>query len=322
MTQFVKGWLSKQSEFTFHSSGSTGVPKPIIVNRRQIEASVQATARHLQLQPQDRVLLCLNPQYIASLMMVARALILDLDLLLTRPSSNPLLQLDSSVDFASFVPYQIYQMIADDSLVQLSKIRTVLIGGAPLSRAAFEQLASLPNRLYLTYGMTETVSHIALMPIHGHYEEALYHVLESITIGTNAQHCLHIQGVVTNDTRIQTTDVVKLHSDRSFEWLGRADHVINSGGIKIHPEQLEKTIAPWLGDTAFFIAGVEDPVLNERCILVTESPISTDTFVQIQNQITRIYSKHHVPKEVKVSGPFVKTDSGKVKRKEIVQEIA
>ncbi|UXP32007.1 AMP-binding protein [Reichenbachiella agarivorans] len=321
LCQFISHWLEGHSDFTFQTSGSTGIPKNISVQRRQIEASVHATADFLNLKASDQVLLCLNPQYIASIMMAARALVLDMDLYIQAPSANPLTTLNHTIDFASFVPFQIYQMIQENSILQLEGIKNVLIGGAPLNQETFDILSSLNNNCYLTYGMTETVSHIALMKISGDYQQACYDVLDGIKIGNNDEQCLQIQGVVTNDQWIQTTDVVELISERQFRWLGRADHVINSGGIKIHPEQLEKYLSSLITTGEFFIGGISDSKLNERCVLVTESPMSPDKFVQIQESVAEHFSKHHVPKAYFHLPTFIKTESGKLKRKEMLVQI-
>ncbi|RJE72657.1 MULTISPECIES: AMP-binding protein [Reichenbachiella] len=318
---FIEGWLSDQKTFHFQSSGSTGKPKKIEIKRRQIETSVFASARALSLSPKDRVLLCLSPAYIASTMMMARALILDMDIYIEKPSANPLHLLDHPIDFASFVPFQIYKMIEDRSFGQLEGIKNILIGGAPLSGEAFDILSSLNTNIYLTYGMTETVSHIALMKVQGKSEDAYYDVIDGVKIGQDEAQCLNISGIITDNQRIQTTDVVQILSPKKFLWLGRADFVINSGGIKIHPEQLEKTIASLLPQTHYFISSVADTQLGSKCVLITETAITDALFGQIQALITDQFSKHHSPKEQHTITPFITTESGKLNRKTTMQQL-
>lgn len=317
---FICDWVKGNQTFTFRSSGSTGAPKAIQVTREQITASVQGTASILDLSPNDQVWLCLNPDFVASLMMAARALILDMDLHITTPSSDPFKdQVGFQADFASFVPLQIYHMIANDQLGELEQIKNVLIGGAPLTPEAQQTLSSLKNNIYLSYGMTETVSHIALMNLSA--KKDTYTCVKGIEILTDENSCLRVKGKVSQDLWLQTTDVIELLNDREFKWLGRVDHVINSGGIKIHPELLEKEIAPLLNQTDFFIAGIPNEQLGEQAILVTNQSISPDTFDTIQLEIEQKFSRHHIPREFYWVPKFVRTDSGKLNRKKTTELI-
>jgi len=314
LIDFITQWQRNESTFQFHTSGSTGVPKSIDVSRSQIVASVQATSDFLGLKNTHSALLCLDPNFVASLMMVARCLVNDMDLILSRPSSNPLNALDHSIDFASFVPVQVYKMIEEGSILQLTKIQNILIGGAPLSKLAFDTLAKIDTNIFITYGMTETVSHIALMPIKGDYSSAYFEVLPEITIGQDRDNCLTIVGAVTHNKTLQTNDIVELLDETKFRWLGRRDHVINSGGIKIHPEQLEKLIVPLI-NSDFFISWKTNDQLGNECILITENHKTTDEELkQIQAVIFNTFSKYHAPKSVYSVDLFERTDSGKVKR--------
>lgn len=321
LIEFVRKWRKGDHTFEFQTSGSTGTPKTIPIYRKQIEASVANTAQYLDLQRGEKILLCLHPGYIAAIMMAARGLILDLDVHIISPSINPFEETgDQTFDFASFVPLQIYHMIESGSLDQLSGIRNVLIGGAPLSDDAFQKLAELPNNIYQTYGMTETVSHIGLMPIKGNVDEARFQVLPNLFIGTNEDNCLWIDGDITNNQRIQTTDVVDLKEHQFFKWLGRKDNVINSGGVKIHPEQLEKFMAiefQKLGfKNSFYISGQKDSKLGEKVMLVIEGDKQDDEVLKpVLSKIEQAFGKYKVPKKVKYLKNFKRTDSGKVIRK-------
>ncbi|MCV9386563.1 AMP-binding protein [Reichenbachiella ulvae] len=319
LTNFIKNWTERQELFSFQSSGSTGNPKTIEIHRDQITASVKGTQKALDLREGDQVLLCLNPNYIASIMMAARALILDLDLHIIPASSTPLNQLKGSVDFASFVPFQIYEMIHNKQLDRLAQIRNVLIGGAPLNQEAQNALAKLPNNIYLTYGMTETVSHIALMKISGSQVSETYQCLPGIEIGLHDNDCLKIKGEVTMQQWLYTTDVVEMKSETEFKWLGRADHVINSGGVKIHPEQLEKSIATLLTNQDYFITGLPDDQLGQSCTLIHTGSISEQKLREIQSMIENQFSKHHIPRQAIQVAEFIKTESGKLNRKKTLE---
>lgn len=325
---FVQNWVNGSDSFEFHTSGSTGSPKAIKISRSQIEASIKGTAKYLNLRSGENILLCLNPNYIAAIMMVARGLFLNMDVHITRPTSNPILEIkNTKVDFASFVPLQIYRMIKSGQLKELSGIKNVLIGGAPLSDDAFAKLAELGNNNFATYGMTETVSHIALMQISGDFLNATYTVLPNIQIGISTENCLWIKGSVTNNELIQTTDVVELLNPNEFKWLGRKDNVINSGGIKIHPEQIEKIIKvefARLGiPNEFYVTGIKDENLGKRLVLMLEVDLQSPLRVtmseeSILSSISSIiegkYSKYHVPKKILFQERFARTESGKVKR--------
>lgn len=316
LLDFIQDWQQGKPSYEFQTSGSTSSPKVIDVNREQIVASARATGQFLGLKKSDRVLCCLDPQFVASLMMAARCLVWDMDLVLEKPSANPMTSFEPTVDFASFVPFQIYQMIAGGNIHQLENIRNILIGGAPLAPAAFDTLAQLNTNLYATYGMTETVSHIALMPIKGDFATAHYDLLPDIEIGQDDKQCLSITGAVTRNKTLQTNDIVEIIDDGAFRWLGRRDHVINSGGIKIHPEQLERKIASLL-TSDFFISWQANEKLGNECLLITEGePISVQGFEEIRAVITKAFSKHHAPKRMVAIDTFEHTTSGKVKREE------
>lgn len=322
LTDFIKNWIDGCQHFTFQSSGSTGKPKKIQVTRDQILASVEGTRLALGLKTEDKVLLCLNPDYIASIMMAARAMVVGMDIFIQPASSSPLSDWNQPVDFASFVPLQIYEMIRLEQLDQLSQIRNVLIGGAPLNQEAMEALSTLKNNIYLSYGMTETVSHIALMKISGRQPSDTYRCLPGIEIGTHQDDCLKIKGAVTNDQWLLTTDVVEIISSNEFKWMGRADHVINSGGVKIHPEQLEKALTSELDGLDFFIDGLPDDKLGRVCCLFSTSEIPMEQFEKVQKVIQEKFSKHHIPRKSLLIPRLIKTESGKLNRKETLKQIS
>ncbi|MEO9967871.1 MAG: AMP-binding protein [Reichenbachiella sp.] len=318
LIQFISDWQSGETSFRFYTSGSTGTPKPIEISRQQIVASVEATAKYLSLQKKFSVLLCLNPDFIASVMMVARCLIVDMDLIIQRPTANPMKDITESIDFAAFVPIQIYKMMEEGTLSKLSMINRVIIGGAPLSGLAFDALSKIDTDIYQTYGMTETVSHIALMPVKGNFASATFHILDEVLIEQDLNCCLRAKGAVTCDRWIQTNDIIERINENEFLWLGRYDHTINSGGIKIHPEQLEKELENVLGQQLEYIISWEK---NERvgmaCVLLIENDtLSEEGFKNVQKTILDKFSKYHVPKAVYSLAQFARTDSGKIKREE------
>lgn len=320
IVRFVRNWLSGDDTFQFRTSGSTGAPGMVEIKRSQIQASVNATASFLKLQKSDQILLCLAPNYVASIMMAARGLILDLDVHVVKPSADPLAGLNQQrIDFASFVPYQIYHIIEAGRLEELGKIKNVLIGGAPISDEAFRQISSLPNASYMTYGMTETVTHIALMRITGEPGEATYHTLPNLAVGVNEHDCLWVKGAVSRDRTIQTNDVVSFSDEGRFRWMGRRDFMINSGGVKIHPEQVERVIEVMFKalnlTNEFYLFGAPDELLGQKLILAVEGPEPINCLLdKINPAIKSQFGKYHQPKDVRYVTGFERTASGKVKR--------
>ena len=314
LLHFIKCWVNGNTNFQLQTSGSTGTPKTVRISREQIVASVVATSNFLSLSQSQRALICLDPNFVASIMMAARCLVNDIDCLLVRPSADPLKSIDEKIDFASFVPFQIYKMMENKTITQLDKIENILIGGAPLTQSGFEALATINTNIFVTYGMTETVSHIALMRVKGSFSDAYYEILPGIKIGQDEDGCLHIKGKVTEEKKVQTNDIVEMLDKNKFRWLGRRDHVINSGGIKIHPEQLEKSIEGHFS-SEFMISWKFDPKLGSECILIIEGkPIPKEKKNEIENIILKNFSKYYVPKQVIELEEFERTNSGKIKR--------
>lgn len=314
LVDFMLDWHNGAENFHFLTSGSTGSAKRITVNRNQIQASIDATQKKLCLSKHHTVLLCLNPNFVASKMMVARAISIGMNLVIAPASASPLQPIRTKIDFVSLVPFQIYKMIADGSVSQLEKIKTVLIGGAPLEQWAIDYLSKFKNDIYLTYGMTETVSHIALQKITDLDSNGLYSILDGIAIQMDHRSCLCIMGAVTNHKLISTNDMVSLKSGNTFEWLGRYDNIINSGGIKINPEKLERLIASEFSDKNFFVAGIPNKELGQKCILVIEGNMNKDEFASMQNYLSKTLTRHYIPKEVFNLDSFIYTDSKKLMR--------
>lgn len=281
-------------------------------------ASVNATASYLGLKSNHKVLMCLDPNFVAATMMVARCLVLDMDLIIQRPSSNPLLTLNEKVDFVSLVPFQIYQMMEDANIESLNEIQNILIGGAPLSPVAFKKLSQLQSDIYLTYGMTETVSHIALMPIHGDFMDASFQVLPDVQVSQGEDGCLQIIGRVTQNQLIHTNDMVEFRSKHQFRWLGRKDFIINSGGIKIHPEQIERLISEILDpDINFMISWKPDDKLGAACLLLSEGKsLNSGEFERIQAHVSEKLSKYYSPRACVSLDRFERTASGKLLREQ------
>lgn len=315
---FCKAWLAGEQTFSQATSGSTGTPKQITVSRQQMEASAKATGAFFKTDSRSKLLCCLNPAYIAGKMMLVRAMVWDCEVILTEPSANPLQQIDLEIDFIAMVPLQVQACMDDDKSCQkLKKINHLIIGGAPISAKLKFSLIETGIQAWQTFGMTETVSHIALAPITSH--ELIYQVLPGVQFGQDSRGALWIKSEMSGPEPIQTNDLIEPRSDSSFIWLGRVDFVINSGGIKIHPELLEAKIEPLLQlyfpDSLFFIFGEKDEKLGEKVMLLIESKSGEEKQAgELQNALKASLEKYEVPKGIYFLPSFLMTPSGKINR--------
>ena len=297
-----ESWKTGQTEFTFHTSGSTGDPKPIVISRERLYLSAQLTGDWLKLAKGDVALLSLPPTYIAGAMVLVRALVHDLALILIEPCQNPLSQLPATdIHLASFVPTQWATMLESD--VQLStyfqRAKGVLLGGASVPESLRKDYG-FP--VYETYGMTETVSHIAFRT----WNQTDFQTLPGVQIGQNDENCLLICASVTDNKWIETRDVVQMQGPGRFTLKGRLDRVINSGGIKLQPEKIE---AVYQSKTSYpiFVAGIPDAFWGSKLVLFLETA-ETVSFDVTED----LLASHEIPKEIICLPSFIKTTSAKI----------
>jgi o-succinylbenzoate---CoA ligase len=325
--KFCQNWLLGQSSFSLQTSGSTGIPKSIHVDRKQMEISAAATSKFFHLANNPLLLGCLNTAMIAGKMMLVRAMEWDADLILTKPKENPLVDnwVDGNFDFVAMVPMQVEACMSQNSTLQkLKKIKTLIIGGAPSPISLLEKLTKERIPAFQTYGMTETVSHIALAKIDG--PDLVYGTLPGVTIGADLENKLWIEAPMAKEVRLQTNDLVEIMDQNHFIWVGRSDFTINSGGIKIQPEILEHQIAPavekHLGKVQYFLFGKEDLKLGQKLILAIESkPTDNQTVQNLLGSISDIIHKYQIPKEIIFVREFVKTPSGKINKTETIKSV-
>lgn len=296
---FLLDWFDHNSYIDMQTSGTTGIPKVIRVQKQAMVNSALATGNFFDLDEGIRVLHCLPTQYVAGKMMLVRAFILGWDMDLVAPEANPLERNCDHYDFAAMVPLQ-----AKASIEKLGNIRKLILGGAKVSRELAEQLMQVPSQIYETYGMTETITHIAAKRIG---EEA-FTVLPNVKISEDDRHCLVIDPYAICDEPVITNDVVQVITDKQFIWLGRYDNVINSGGIKLFPEQIEEKLSGLI-DRRYFVKGVPDDKLGEKLVLVIEG----EPF-ELNKTIFDKLGKYEKPKEIQFVEHFAETQSGKVIR--------
>lgn len=317
--QFLLDWMDSSTEIKVQTSGSTGRPKSIVLKKEYMVNSALATGRYFKLAADDLALLCLPAAYIAGKMMLVRAMVLGLNLYIVPPSSDPLSGTSAIFDFAAMVPLQ-----AMNSLLHLHRIKTVLIGGAPVSQELGIRLKNVTNFTYETYGMTETITHIAAKRINGLSDtinnlDTPFKVLPGISLTVDHRNCLVIDAPKVSDEIISTNDVVELISPTSFKWLGRFDNVINSGGIKLHPERIERILSRYI-TAPFFITGLKDQNLGQQIVLVVEGRETPDTIRAVLDSIQELET-YERPKRIIIAAHFQRTESGKIQRSKTLKKV-
>jgi o-succinylbenzoate---CoA ligase len=299
--EFFLDWFDENSYMNLQTSGTTGKPKIIKIEKQAMVNSALATGDFFELSLGDKVLHCLPVKYIAGKMMFVRAFILGLDMDFVAPSSHPLANNETQYDFTAMVPLQ-----AQNSLESLSKVKKMIIGGAKMNVLLEKKLSKISTKVFETYGMTETITHIAAKKIG----EKAFTVLPNVTISYDEKNCLVIHAPKISDEVIVTNDLVELVNENQFVFLGRFDNVINSGGIKLIPEQIEDKLAHRI-HSRFFVTGVPDNDFGEKLILVIEGE------KQILDETTfDILDKYEKPKEIIFITKFKETGNGKILRKE------
>jgi len=305
--EFLLDWLDDNDTFQLSTSGTTGAPKIITIKKQAMVHSAIATGDFFNLQPQNKALLCLSPRYIAGKMMVVRALLIGLELDCIAPTSNlEDLQKDTTYDFVAMVPIQ-----AENSFNKLTQFKKIIIGGANVSDDLAKKLAKVNAEIFETYGMTETITHIAAKKIGAEY----FNVLSHVTIDSDERNCLIISAPTISESKIITNDIVAILSDKKFKWLGRFDNVINSGGIKLFPEQIENKLASKISNR-FFITGRPDALLGTKLVLVVESNEQ-----MLDDSIFNDLDKFEKPKEILYISEFVETKTKKVDRNQTLINI-
>lgn len=302
---FLKRLLDHSKTLQVQTSGSTGKPKKIVISKKAMINSAIATGIFFGLPANTKALHCLSSNYIAGKMMWVRALYLGWHLEVVPPQSNPLKNSISVFDFAAMVPLQ-----AQKSLSELYRIDKLIIGGGSISYTLEKELLKLKTTVFQTYGMTETITHIAVKKLSNEVT-SLYECLPNVKLSLDTRGCLLIDVPSIADGIIRTNDLVTLKSATQFEWLGRIDNVINSGGIKLFPEQIEKKLAPYIHNP-FIITSVPDDLLGEKVILLIES--STKNINLQDSFFFKTLNKFEVPKDIFFLKAFKYTRNSKINR--------
>lgn len=305
---FLIDWADDSDTLTVPTSGSTGTPKNIQLQKQHMVNSAIATGSFFGINAGDSALLCLPTDYISGKMMLVRAMVLGLKLDYVEPNSRPLAAINRYYDFSAMIPIQL-----ENSLKKINLIQTLIVGGAQMSGDLIAKVQNKTTRVFETYGMTETITHIAAKAVN-HQETVALHfqTLPHITLSTDRRNCLVIDAPTISDTKVETNDVVNLISNSEFEWLGRFDSIINSGGVKLIPEKIEAKLASVLSNQ-FFVAGIPDTLLGQKLVLIVEgSKLDAKLFEKIKNLAS--LEKYEIPKESFNVTKFITTENGKIQR--------
>ncbi|WP_258104597.1 AMP-binding protein [Marinoscillum sp. MHG1-6] len=313
--QIIKDWLNGKALFSFTTSGSTGPQKSIEIHRSILEYSASCTLDKLDPNRNFKSsLICINPEFIGGFMAIVRGVLGGHSITFMDPQSNPLkLVPNEKFDLVSMVPIQVETLFRESSEL-LSQVDTVIIGGAKVNQPTLNHIRqNTTTRFYHSYGMTETASHFALQDLR---LEEVFEVIGDAKIGKDHDSCLNVKGTVTGQALIQTTDLVDIIDLKHFRWLGRADNIINSGGIKISPELVENILQGQI-EVPFFVAGLPDEKLGSKVSLIIESNKSFDLG---QFDFSKL-SRYQQPKAIISIPKFVYTATEKINRAETLKRL-
>ena len=312
---FLQQWFGCSDTISVHTSGSTGKPQQIYLSKSTMRHSAQATNQYFRLNEDSHALLCLSAGYIAGKMMLVRAIEGAYHLHTIAPTSVPLRNDVGHIDFCAMVPMQVEETIRTNGKNAFKRIKQLIIGGGAISHQLEQEIAQLSTICYATYGMTETASHVALRIIDG--SDSAFLALPGIHFSTDKRQCLIIDAPELLNHPIVTNDIVELSEDSSvaFRWKGRYDFVVNSGGVKLFPETIEKKIAPLMVDRSFYLTKRPDNRLGEMLILVIEGTPYTDKETQkLMHQIASAVAPYEKPRDIVFLNHFQRSGSGKIIR--------
>ena len=314
LDEFLEEWYADGDTIAVKTSGSTGKPKWLQVEKKRMVASARMTIQFLGLQPRQAALLCMPLEYIAAKMMVVRALVGDLRLICIEPTGHPMAHpavVDERIDFAAMVPLQVFNsMMVPEEKNRLARVGQLIIGGGYIERQLENQLSDMPCPVWSTYGMTETLSHVAMRRLNGNDKTQWYTPLQGVSVSQDDEGCLVIDAPMLCPQTLHTNDVVRMNADkRRFIVLGRKDNVICSGGVKIQAEEVEKRLQPYV-NAPFFIGKEKDPKYGEIVVMVVES----EDKKTLEDIIDGVLPKYWKPRKIYSVTRLPLTETGKPMR--------
>lgn len=346
---FLAEWYTHDDSIVVSTSGSTGNPRAVRLSKNFVAASARRTLHYFGLGDNDKVLHCLPSRYIAGKLMVVRALLGQLDLYVADPSTDFSFLQDEKFQFAAMVPNQVSKILdGEKGIDRLQHIEKLLIGGGGIPSTLRERLQPLSTACYSSYAMTETATHIAINKINGAKADNLYHCMEGISVSLSPEGCLrlHIPGLDEtnrsnpkksqipnpkpkdhqcqsysdhknlrpNQSYLQTTDLAELKDEKTFRILGRADHVIISGGMKFSPELLEQKLEKAI-TLPFMISSRPDEKLGEQIILLIEGGEDPEAIPALKEICRQYLNQYERPRQIRFIPRLPRTPNGKLQRR-------
>lgn len=303
---FVAEWFNEKDFIKTKTSGSTGKPKTIFHKKKYCIASAEATCKFFNLQKGNTALLCLPISSIGAKMMFIRSLVFDLDLYVQKPNSQPLEKIKIDIDFAAMVPLQVLSTF-ENNIEKWQYIKTLIIGGGVVNNSLKNKIEIAGLNAFSTFGMTETISHIALNKIG---ENNNYNALENVFFTKNEDDCLVIEAKYLGIEKLETKDIINLKNHKTFEWLGRKDNAIESGGFKFLPEVLEQKISSLIS-VPFFISSLPNEKLNNEIVLI----VNSKNRLISKEDLKTVLDKYELPKQIFFLPKFKFLHSGKIDKK-------
>lgn len=314
---FLIDWLNNKDHLFVTTSGSTGQPKEIKLMKQAMVNSAIATGNFFGLEPGNKALHCLPSHFIAGKMMFVRALVLGLEIDFVEPSAQPIFDYEKVYDFCAMIPLQLKHTIN-----YIQNVKTIIVGGSKITKPLLQRIKDCQPKFYETYGMTETVTHVAVRSLESisSKKENFFTALENVSFAQDDRNCLIIKAPKLVEDVLVTNDIVDLKSEKSFELLGRFDNVVNSGGVKLFPEQIEDKLQPAINQR-FIVAGEEDATLGEKLILIVEKPSNSVDEILKAIQELKTLDKFEIPKRIYSVEKFSETVNGKIQRKKTIKQV-
>ncbi len=295
LRDFLSQWFNSEPTLITHTSGSTGKPSAIRIRKADMRRSAEISIRYFGLSARSRILLCMPMHTIAARMLVVRAIVSGAQLLCLEPKANPFEALSEweQIDFVSLSPYQ-FRCIAqsENDRPKLKRCTQILLGGSDVAPDLMDKIIELPCEVFLSYGMTETLSHVAIRKLNGEQASEYFHLLDSYKIRRSPEGTAIID-LPWSDTPIYTNDLIELFPEHGFRLIGRKDNVINSGGVKIHMEEVESILATYLPHP-FCITAAPHPSLGQCVAFVAPY----DCQLEVLDSILRPHNPYYVPKRI------------------------
>lgn len=316
---FLQDWFDSADTIVQQSSGSTGPPKQISLSKAAMTASARMTGEFFGFDSTKNLFLCLSPNYIAGKMMIIRALVWEMNLIIGDNAANPVVTLDQQIDFSAMVPLQLSKIIAETP-EKLDLFKTIIIGGSAVAGSLEQQLQQFSTAFYHTYGMTETMSHIALRKINGAEKSDWFSPLSGVNISVDDRNCLQINIENLGIKSLITNDIVSVNESNQFKILGRIDDVIISAGAKIHPLLIEQKLKKHISNQLLLL-GKKDEIAGEIAVLVIEGSFTIKEIYDFWQKLTSLLPVHEMPRRLHFIDQIPLLPSGKANRKRLKESI-